>query len=35
MKIFIVICHDRHTDLMISAHRTRDGADSRIEEFKA
>lgn len=35
MKIFIVVCNDRHTDPAMSAHRTRDGADRRIEDFKA
>lgn len=33
--MFIVVCHDRRTDLAISVHRTRAGADARIEEFKA
>lgn len=35
MKIFVVICHDRHTDDGITVHTTREGADAKIEEFKA
>lgn len=33
--IFIVVMRDRHTDLGLSVHRTREGADATIEEFKA
>ena len=33
--VFLVICVDRHTDDVITVHRTREGADAEIEEFKA
>ena len=33
--MFVVILHDRHTDDGISLHKTREGADARLEEFKA
>lgn len=35
MKVFVVICRDRHCDDGITVHKTREGADDQIEEFKA
>lgn len=35
MKVFVVICHDRHTDDSITVHTTREGADTKIEEFRS
>jgi hypothetical protein len=34
MVVFVVYRHDRYSDPGISVHRTRDGADEVIEEFK-
>lgn len=34
-EIFLVICKDRHVDLMVTAHTTRESADAAIETFKA
>lgn len=34
-KIYVLVCRDRHTDLGISVHATRQGADVALEEFKA
>lgn len=33
--VFILVCRDRHTDLGLSVHLTREGADTALEEFKA
>lgn len=33
-QIFIVILRDRHSDLGISVHLTRAGADAAVEQFK-
>lgn len=33
-QILIVVCRDRHVDNVITAHRTRAGADAAIEAFK-
>jgi hypothetical protein len=34
-EIFLVICKDRHVDLMVSAHTTLESANAAIETFKA
>jgi len=34
-EIFLVICKDRHVDLMVTAHTTRESAEAAIEAFKA
>lgn len=33
--IFILICRDRRTDLGVSVHTTREGANAALEAFKA
>jgi hypothetical protein len=35
VKVYVVICHDRHVNDMITVHSTREGADRQVEEFKA
>jgi len=35
MKVFIVVCHDRHSGDAITVHATRAGADDRLEEFRS
>ena len=35
MKVFVVICKDRHCDDGITVHETRWGADQQIEKFKS
>lgn len=32
--LYVVVCRDRHRDDAITVHRTREGADRQIEEFK-
>jgi hypothetical protein len=34
-QIYILVCRDRHSDLGLSVHATREGADAALEEFKA
>lgn len=34
MKVFVVICHDRHVDDDITVHSTRESADRRLKEFQ-
>jgi hypothetical protein len=34
-EIFLVICKDRHVDVMVSVHATRQSADGAIEAFMA
>lgn len=33
--LYVVICHDRHTDDQVTVHASRQGADARIAEFQA
>jgi hypothetical protein len=34
-SLFIVVMRDRHSGVSLSVHRTREGADLAIEEFKS
>lgn len=34
-EIYLVICNDRHVDVAVSVHTTRQSADAAIEAFKA
>lgn len=34
-QIYILVCRDRHSDIGLSVHATREGADAVLEEFKA
>jgi hypothetical protein len=34
-QIFILVLRDRHSDLGLSVHLTREGADAALERFKA
>lgn len=34
-RIFIVVCENHHTDLKITVHRTRAGADAHVDQFVA
>lgn len=34
MMVYIVCCYDRHVGTVAAVHRTRQGADGAIEEFK-
>ena len=33
--LYVVVCHDRHSDDSISVHATREGADAAIADFQA
>lgn len=34
-QIYILVCRDRHSDIGLSVHVTREGADAALEAFKA